>query len=285
MIINKLNLILYILILSKEIKMSLLNESKNNYKISTMTMSTKLPNCYLNLFNIGKYLQIDDEIIGIKYDHANLNVMKGHYSTTIYKKSKNKIIDKVNKTLFYNQISIIVKVNDHNINVKLFGNGSLHLTGCRNINDSIEVTKCIYKKLKILETYKTTILLTKDINSILIDNDNMIYSYSNFQIIGYKNNDKYIIFKKEYTIDDNTNMFILTKEEIQRKRSIVNLSGENIGYAKIELIKKHLALVFKHEIDPSMGNAEHQMELNNIHNPKPTFDPDSYSNGNSILRC
>lgn len=225
-----------------------MNEKKSNsiqYKISTMTMSTKIPNCQLNLLNIGKYLQVDDEIIGIKYNHANLNVMKGEYSTTIYKKSKNKVIDKINKTLFYNQISIIVKVNNHNINAKLFGNGSLHLTGCRSIDDGVIVTQCIYKKLKNLENHKTSTLLTKDMNSVLLDKDNLIYSYQNFQIIGHKENDKYIIFKKEYNIDQNTNMFISTKEEIQRKRNIINFDGKSIGYAKIELIKHHNKLYKK----------------------------------------
>ncbi len=32
------------------------------------------------------------------------------------------------------------------------------------------------------------------------------------------------------------------------------------------MVAKHLALVFKHEIDPSMGHADHQDELNKIHN-------------------
>ncbi len=31
-------------------------------------------------------------------------------------------------------------------------------------------------------------------------------------------------------------------------------------------IRKHLALVFVHEIDPSHGPAEHQAKLNEIHN-------------------
>jgi hypothetical protein len=31
------------------------------------------------------------------------------------------------------------------------------------------------------------------------------------------------------------------------------------------IIKKHLSLVFRHEIDPSMGSATHQAELDNIH--------------------
>ena len=39
-------------------------------KISTITLSTHLPNCQLNLTNIGKYLDIDDEIIGLKADKS-----------------------------------------------------------------------------------------------------------------------------------------------------------------------------------------------------------------------
>lgn len=34
-----------------------------------------------------------------------------------------------------------------------------------------------------------------------------------------------------------------------------------------DTVAKHLALVFKHEIDPSAGSAEHQTELNEIHSP------------------
>lgn len=32
-----------------------------------------------------------------------------------------------------------------------------------------------------------------------------------------------------------------------------------------ELVRRHLALVFKHEIDPSMGDEEHRDELQAIH--------------------
>lgn len=43
---------------------------------------------------------------------------------------------------------------------------------------------------------------------------------------------------------------------------------QNIDAKKTQMIKNHLALVFKHEIDPSMGNEEHQSVLNTIHNNK-----------------
>lgn len=34
---------------------------------------------------------------------------------------------------------------------------------------------------------------------------------------------------------------------------------------KVDMIKKHLDLVFVHEIDPSMGDSKHQKDLNDIH--------------------
>lgn len=38
-----------------------------------------------------------------------------------------------------------------------------------------------------------------------------------------------------------------------------------LGSDQVACIRAHLALVFKHEIDPSMGPPEHQAELNKIH--------------------
>jgi hypothetical protein len=60
-------------------------------------------------------------------------------------------------------------------------------------------------------------------------------------------------------------------------------NAETISKEQTEVIKKHLNLVFKHEIDPSMGNAEHQAELNAIHNPLGVFKPNVPNDG--LLRC
>jgi hypothetical protein len=62
----------------------------DSLKISTITLTTQLPNCEINLTNVGKYLEINDHVIGIKYQFGNLNIMKGEYSTTVFRKSKNK---------------------------------------------------------------------------------------------------------------------------------------------------------------------------------------------------
>lgn len=207
------------------------------YKIATVTMSTKLPDCILNLTNIGKYLDIDDDIIGIKYNYADLNVTKGSYFTTIYKKAKVKDSSKVNKALFYNQITIILNNKGNHVNIKLFGNGSLHLTGCKSVHEGEEVTLLLYNKLCSLRNKKDTLLLTKDVNGVLVDKDNLVYSYDNHQVIGYVKNKVYNVHKREFVIDHKTEMFISKKLETQRKRTLLNLNGEPIGYTQIELLK------------------------------------------------
>ncbi len=42
--------------------------------------------------------------------------------------------------------------------------------------------------------------------------------------------------------------------------------NEQLSKSQTESVKKHLSLVFKHEIDPSMGPKEHQDILSGIHN-------------------
>lgn len=48
---------------------------------------------------------------------------------------------------------------------------------------------------------------------------------------------------------------------------------------QVEMVQKHLALVFAHEIDPSMGSAQHQEGLDKIHDTTTTFsEPAKFSN-------
>lgn len=78
-----------------------------------------------------------------------------------------------------------------------------------------------------------------------------------------------------------------------------------ISKIQTEMIKRHLSLVFKHEIDPAMGDNVHQEELNNIHHgsnitdeeraiamfgPKPSADHKWNMHGwynlkNGIIKC
>jgi hypothetical protein len=61
---------------------------------------------------------------------------------------------------------------------------------------------------------------------------------------------------------------------------------KEIGPDETEMIKRHLNLVFKHEIDPSMGDEKHQQVLNEIHSG--TFGTSNnfpLNNPNEVLRC
>lgn len=46
---------------------------------------------------------------------------------------------------------------------------------------------------------------------------------------------------------------------------------KDLNERQVKLIQQHLALVFKHEIDPAMGDKQHQEELTNIHGDKITL--------------
>jgi len=61
---------------------------------------------------------------------------------------------------------------------------------------------------------------------------------------------------------------------------------ETLSPKQVAAIKAHLALVFKHEIDPSAGGPEHQAALNEIHaTPDPAHHVGGTGVGGIVLRC
>lgn len=42
-------------------------------------------------------------------------------------------------------------------------------------------------------------------------------------------------------------------------------TGNGLTTAQLDSVRNHLALVFKHEIDPEMGGKQHQNDLNQVH--------------------
>lgn len=41
--------------------------------------------------------------------------------------------------------------------------------------------------------------------------------------------------------------------------------ADSLNSEQVKMIRNHLAMVFKHEIDPSNGTPEHNKELNKLH--------------------
>jgi len=147
----------YLNVDTKEIK-----DLPEGVSISTMCASCKL-NTRLNIPNIEKYLQLNsDDILTVKMNKERIRSL-------IEIKNKPKRIKKVDikanqkdtsKNHFYNQITVIVRVNhgsakDINevpkINMKLFKNGSVQMSGCKlikNINFALNKLICKLQEIK-----------------------------------------------------------------------------------------------------------------------------------------
>ena len=113
-------------------------------KISTMTICLDMgKNCIFECYNIGKFLKLDRKFIDeIKFCDENNTQIRSFTKKKI--KVKKKAEKKKKKESFYNQVTIIVRISDiKTINIKLFKNGSIQMTGC----DSIDHTKYSIEKL------------------------------------------------------------------------------------------------------------------------------------------
>jgi TATA-box binding protein (TBP) (component of TFIID and TFIIIB) len=134
------------------------NEIKNLPKgvsISTMCASCKI-NSLINITNIEKYLQLDsDDILCVKINDDNKR-------TLLPDKKKNKRIVKTQKDVnekhfFFNQITVIIRVGsgivndwtkEPKINLKLFKNGSIQMSGCKSLSSINIVLNKLIVKLK-----------------------------------------------------------------------------------------------------------------------------------------
>lgn len=55
-------------------------------------------------------------------------------------------------------------------------------------------------------------------------------------------------------------------------------SGQALTVDQCDVVKRHLAMVFVHEIDPTHGSVDHQAELQSIHDGK-------NDNPGLVMRC
>ena len=102
------------------------------YRISTMTMITSF-NCNINLEVVSKYFKLDDRIVSMVYGDKPV-------------KSSN--IKKHNRP-FFNQATIIVRLDPlKNINIKIFSNGKIQMTGVKKKVDGELALNLIIEKLK-----------------------------------------------------------------------------------------------------------------------------------------
>lgn len=125
--------------LSSQLKMADLPEIVD---ISTMTICCKI-NSLFNISEINKHIDLSfDGIISCGSDPDTLR--------TIIKLKKS--YGKRKRKNFYNQITLRVMTKEKIINVKLFTNGSIQMTGCKTITSTTQALEILFKKLVAQKT-------------------------------------------------------------------------------------------------------------------------------------
>jgi TATA-box binding protein (TBP) (component of TFIID and TFIIIB) len=195
-------------------KLELLN-LPYDLQISTTTITCHLDITF-NVENIGLYFNdFDDIIVGKRYGNRIVNNLVNVKKLKIGKKKKRK-----EKKNFYNQVSLIfrsatlmgldpdklsIKEKFKTVNIKLFINGSIQMTGCKHLDNIQKTLEILFDRLKIRK-------------AILDKNDNFIIKSFVCNSISNKN------------VDDNT---------------IAKLDVKNVDNFKIVMINTNFNILFQ----------------------------------------
>jgi len=191
----------YLNVDTKEIK-----DLPDGLSISTMCASCKL-NTRLNIPNIEKYLLLNpDDILTVKMNKERIrSIITIKNKPKRMKKVDTKIKQKdTSKNHFYNQITVVVRI-DHGstidlndvpkINMKLFKNGSVQMSGCKsikNINFALNKLICRLKEIKAKRengiNYEKPFI--EDSNNITVKDFKIDMINSNYQVAMQLDRDK-----------------------------------------------------------------------------------------------
>ena len=170
-----------------------INNLPDGVKVATMCSSCVL-GVKLELDNIEKYMALhEDNILTIKRSKENIRTLIELKKPT--KRSTNPKYKEVSNN-FYNSITLIVRVTtgptqninlEPRINIKLFKNGSLQMSGCKNVENINIVLGKILEKLKAvkgkLEDNKIKeITFIDELSKIAINNFKIDMIYCNYKI-------------------------------------------------------------------------------------------------------
>ena len=149
----------------------------NNVSISTMSIGCNLGTSF-NMKNIYNYLTLsNDDIIAIKSLEGIRCIEE--------LKSKFKSTNKNSKKNFYNQNTIIICIGvDRFINIKLFKNGSLQMSGCTQLLDAnIAISKLIFRLSIIIKNeLNDDIQFVENISDLKLVKINIDFINSNFGV-------------------------------------------------------------------------------------------------------
>lgn len=211
-------------------------------------------NMNLNLNLIGRLLPIDDEIIGVKLlnvcSRGKVKNKQARDPQLKEKKKKDgtKKPEPKKRKDFSNQCTIVIKPpnSDNELNLKLFGNGKIVITGGLNKEEGYEAVKILRDKIKPLED-DYQIRHSTQIKNYFDDADKYIKYMNKYYLIFLK------IFAL-YGIDIDLKLdLILNKKRIKKYQMIHNLGHlHEVDLMELDiehLIKNKLLMSYKDDLD------------------------------------
>ena len=184
--------------------------------VSTMSASCKL-NCTIDISNIEYFLVLNtNDIISVKTNNENfrtLEIIKTKPKRN--KKLESKLKNDTSKNHFYNQITVIIRISEGNykdlsdepkINMKLFKNGSIQMSGCKTVNNiNIALNKLIFRLSEIKGKRENNKIIEKK----FIDN------YTDLTVKSFKINMINSNYKVNINIDRDKLYCLLLKKKIK----------------------------------------------------------------------
>ena len=165
----------------------------NGVSISTMCCSAKI-GCEISIENIQDYLQLNkNDVLSVKVNDSKIRTL---LEQKVKNRRKKKVTKKGKTQKFYNQITVVIRIGsgstedinkEKSINVKLFKNGSIQMSGCKRIEEvNTVINKLIYRlkevKGKKIEDKIEQIKFVDDSSKVNVNSFKIDMINSNYQV-------------------------------------------------------------------------------------------------------
>lgn len=161
--------------------------------ISTMCCSAKIGS-EINIENIQNYLQLNkNDILSVKVNDTKIRTL---LEQKVKNRRKKKAPKKGKTQKFYNQITVVIRIDNgpcedinkvRSINLKLFKNGSIQMSGCKKIEEVNRViNKLIYRlkevKGKLINENIEQVKFVEDASKVEVNSFKIDMINSNYQV-------------------------------------------------------------------------------------------------------
>ena len=206
------------------------SEIPKEIAISTITIVCKLKTSF-NRENIRKYIDLSrNGVLYVSYGNKETGTRTILKQKKKRKKRKKKTKNgKERRDTFFNQVTVKIippnsEIGRNPVNIKIFENGSLQVTGCRNMKECLFTFQILFRELrKIKAVAKNNIIVLKpfatNINNIHI---NKVYDL-NIHLINTN-------FNIGFDIDREKLYNLLNKKEIYCKMDLGKRASVDIYY-------------------------------------------------------